>query len=122
MDITVAGEGEDDETNAASGLQTHRATDISEYGFPCLVHVDLTLFQGRVNMHATYRHQYLITKAYGNAVGLCQLLDFICHQSGRPVGELVIDAAMADAERNNWGGKSGVDSILDRARAGETAT
>jgi len=120
MDITVAGEGEGDEANATSGLQTHRATDTSEYGFPCLVHVDLTLFQGRVNMHATYRHQYLITKAYGNAVGLCQLLDFICHQSGRPVGELVIDATMADAERNNWGGNSGVERILDRARAAAT--
>jgi hypothetical protein len=121
MDITVGGEGEEAVADAASGVQTHRATDNSLYGFPCLVHVDLTLFRGRVNMHATYRHQYLITKAYGNAVGLSQLLNFICHQSGRPAGELVIDATMADAEYTYWGGKSGVESILDRARAA-TAT
>jgi thymidylate synthase len=122
MDITVGGEAEEEyEPGVGIGLQTHRASDNAPLGFPCLVHVDLTLYQGRLNMHATYRHQYLITKAYGNAVGLSQLLGFICHQTGRPAGELVIDATMADAEYKVWGEQAGVERILRRARAAKDA-
>jgi hypothetical protein len=58
-------------------------------GFPCLSHISLTLFRGCLNMTATYRNQDFIRKAYGNYVGLSDLLRFICETSGAEVGELV---------------------------------
>jgi hypothetical protein len=99
------------------GLQIYAATDRRSRGFPCLVHVDLSLFQGRLNMIATYRHQYLITKAYGNMVGLARLQRFIAEQSGYEVGELAIMATMADAEYGVWGGRRGVEKLIVTAEA-----
>lgn len=101
----------------APGLQIYAATDRRSRGFPCLVHVDLSLFQGRLNLIATYRHQYLITKAYGNMVGLARLQSFIAEQSGYEVGELAIMATMADAEYGVWGGRRGVGKLIVAAEA-----
>ena len=67
-------------------------------GFPCLVHIDLTLFDGTLHCVAVYRHQNLITKAYGNLVGLSRLMHFLCEQTGAECGELVVHATLADAE------------------------
>lgn len=102
------------------GLQTYAATDRRSRGFPCLVHIDLSLLHGRLNMIATYRHQYLITKAYGNMVGLARLQSFIAEQTGYEVGELAIMATMADAERSVWGGRRGVARIIADAESALT--
>lgn len=73
-------------------------------GFPCLSHISLTLFDGRLDMTAQYRNQHFITKAYGNLVGLSDLQRFIAAEVGCDVGELVCVATHADAE-------IGLDSI-----------
>jgi thymidylate synthase len=81
------------------------------------VHIDLTVFEGRLSMAAVYRHQFLITKAYGNLLGLSRLLAFLAQQSGYEVGELVVHATMADLEQDTYG-KPGLDRLIDAARSG----
>jgi hypothetical protein len=113
-DIAIAGEAEF--LGPPSGLQIYAANDLREYGFPCLVHVDLTLYQHRISMAATYRHQYLVTKAYGNLLGLSRLLGFLAQQTGFQVGELMINASFADAQYNNCT-KAGVSQLIAAARS-----
>ena len=81
-----------------AGVQIYAPTDQRMRGFPCLVHIDLTLLDGTLHCLAVYRHQYLITKAYGNLVGLSRLMHFLCEQTGAQCGELVVHATLADAE------------------------
>lgn len=81
-----------------AGIQVYAATDKRSRGFPCLTHIDLTLFQGRLHATAVYRHQYLIDKAYGNLLGLSWLMHFLCQQSGFELGELVVHATLADTQ------------------------
>jgi len=114
-DITVGGEAELLEDFA--GLQVHAASDRRERGFPCLVHVDLTLYRGRLSMAATYRHQYLVTKAYGNLLGLSRLLAFMAQQSGFQVGEVMVNATFADAEHGTYT-KRGIGELIAAARTG----
>ena len=111
-DIVVGGEGEAalDET---TGLQVYAATDRRTMGFPCLVHVDLTLFQDQLSMAAVYRHQLLVTKAYGNLLGLARLQRFLADQSGYEVGELMVNATMAEHQTYT---KSGVADLITAAR------
>jgi hypothetical protein len=121
-DIAVAGEGEGliDQgltDGIPAGLQVYAANDRRTRGFPCLVHIDLTVFEGRLSMAATYRHQYLITKAYGNLLGLSRLLGFLAQQSGYEVGELVVNATLADLERNTYT-NAGVSALISAARSG----
>lgn len=118
-DITVAGEAEPLATpqpEDPAGLQVYAASDRRERGFPCLVHVDLTLYQRRISIAATYRHQYLVTKAYGNLLGLSHLLGFLAQQTGFEVGELMVNATFADAEHSNYT-KAGVADLITTARA-----
>lgn len=114
-DIAIGGEAEalDDDI---LGLQIYSARDRRERGFPCLVHVDFTLFDGRLSLAAVYRHQYLVTKAYGNLLGLARLLGFLAHQTGYEVGELVVNATLADAELGSYS-KTRVDELISYARS-----
>ena len=84
-----------------AGAQVYAPGDKRMRGFPCLVHIDLTLFDGTLHCVAVYRHQYLITKAYGNLVGLSRLMHFLCEQTGAECGELVVHATLADAEQSH---------------------
>jgi hypothetical protein len=113
-DLVLGGEGQilDD---GAAGVQVYAADDNRPRGFPCLVHIDISVFENKLNLIATYRHQYLITKAYGNMVGLAELQGFLSQQTGYPVGELSIMATMADAEHGTWGGRRGVKDIVKEA-------
>ncbi|TCK65834.1 hypothetical protein [Curtobacterium sp. PhB136] len=106
-DLAVAGDGELE----AAGLQTFASTDERTRGFPCLVHVDLTVRDKTLHVSALYRHQYLITKAYGNALGLARLQAFIAEQTGYAVGELTILGTYSDTESRIWT-KAGVREIL----------
>lgn len=96
LDIDTAADalGDDD----LRGVQVYAPTDRRTRGFPCLTHIDLTLYRGRLHMTAVYRHQYLIDKAYGNLLGLSWLMQFICQQSGHDLGELVVHATLADTQ------------------------
>lgn len=81
-----------------AGVQVCAPLDQRIRGFPCLVHIDLTLVEGTLHCLAVYRHQYLVSKAYGNLVGLSRLMHFLCEQTGAECGELVVHATLADAE------------------------
>lgn len=115
-DIVLGGEGEEP-LEPVAGLQVYAASDRRTMGFPCLVHVDLTLYQGRLSMAAVYRHQLLVTKAYGNLLGLARLLRFLADQSGFEVGELMVNATMANAEHPTYT-KRGVADLIAAARQG----
>jgi thymidylate synthase len=98
LDIDVAA----DSVEPVRGVQVYAATDKRIRGFPCLTHIDLTLYNRRLHCTAVYRHQYLFAKAYGNMVGLSMLLEFLCQQSGYELGELVVHATLADSERGKF--------------------
>jgi hypothetical protein len=74
--------------------------DTSIMGFPCLSHISLNLYKGRLDMTALYRNQHFIRKAYGTYLGLSRLLRFICREVGCEPGTLLCIAAHADAELN----------------------
>lgn len=81
-----------------TGTQIYSVTDQRMRGFPCLVHLSFTLLNGILHCTAVYRHHYMMTKAYGNLVGLSYLMRFLCQQTGFELGELVINATLADCE------------------------
>ena len=81
-----------------TGTQIYAVTDQRTRGFPCLVHLSFTLLNGVLHCTAVYRHHYMMTKAYGNLVGLSHLMRFICQQTGFELGELVINSTLADCE------------------------
>lgn len=105
--IAMGGEGE-----LGASLQIHGSRDRRWQGGPCLVHLDLTVHDGRLNMLATYRHWHLVTRALGNLLGLSRLLLFLCEQTGHSVGELTVVSGAANAQRNDWGGRSGVNGLI----------
>ena len=80
------------------GAQVLMPAEQRTRSFPCLVHIDLTLFEGALHCTAVYRKHDLVTKAYGNLVGLSRLMHFLCEQAGVACGELVVHATMADAQ------------------------
>ena len=96
LDIDVGADALASESLA--GIQVYVPSEQRTRSFPCLVHIDLTLFDGTLHCTAVYRHQHLITKAYGNLVGLSRLMHFLCEQTGAECGELVVHATLADAE------------------------
>jgi hypothetical protein len=73
-------------------------TDKRLGSFPCLSHISLTLVDGHVHMNATYRNQTFVTRAYGNYVGLADLLRFIATEGGVEPGEVQVVATHADAD------------------------
>lgn len=118
-DIVVGGEADDPDyeiSDEVRGLQILQPTDRRERGFPCLVHIDLTVLDGTLHMLAVYRHQLLITKGYGNILGLGRLQQFIAEQTGYRLGELAIQATLADAEYKGWG-QHRVTTLLREATA-----
>lgn len=116
-DIVIGGEGEGLIDDSVAGVQVYAASDRRSRGFPCLVHIDLTVSDGRLSMAAVYRHQYLVTKAYGNLLGLSRLLSFLAQQSGYGVGELVVHATMADTEQGTYT-KARLNELIIAARTG----
>jgi hypothetical protein len=113
-DIAISGDGE--AASAGAGLQEYAASDRRQLGFPCLVHIDLSAHNGVLSLTAVYRHWHLVTRGYGNMIGLAQLLQFLAQQTGYAVGELVVVAGYANAERGSYGGQSGINSLLTDAR------
>jgi hypothetical protein len=116
-DIAVAGDGE---LQAAEGLQTFASTDERIRGFPCLVHVDLTVRDHMLHLSAVYRHQYLITKAYGNTVGLARLQRFLAEQTGYAVGELSVFGTYSDTEPKLWTKKRIKQILSEVEQAGQS--
>lgn len=115
LDMDIAADSE----QPLRGVQIYAATDRRRRGFPCLTHVDLTLHDGRLHCLAVYRHQYFIEKAYGNMLGLSAMLQFLCQQTGYALGELVVHATMADAQRREF---PSVGRLAAEARSALDAT
>ena len=109
-DLAIGGEGE------LASVQIHRSNERRYFGGPCLVHVDLSVHDGKLNLLATYRHWHLVERAPGNLLGLSRLLRFLCEQTGYPLGELTVVAGMANAQHGDLGGKSGVAALIGSAR------
>lgn len=51
--------------------------DTNLMSFPCLAHISLHVHAGKLNMQAVYRNEFLIGRAYGNYLGLAELLTYI---------------------------------------------
>ncbi len=117
-DIAIAGDAELEDP-ILSGIQEYAASDIRQIGFPCLVHIDLSVHAGAFSLTAIYRHWHLVTRAFGNLVGLARLQRFLAQQTGYEVGELVVLAGYANAERSTYGGKAGIDELIAATRADE---
>lgn len=113
FNLDLAGDGAGESAGAA-GLQLLDPRGRKERGFPCLVHIDLTVVDRRLHLLAVYRRQNLITKGYGNLLGLARLQAFICQQSGLALGDLAVLAAFADAEEQHYG-KRAIRALLDEA-------
>jgi hypothetical protein len=64
--------------------------------FPCLSHCSFQLDRsGTVHAMAHYRSQLMVEKAYGNYLGLGQLLSYVAAQAGLTPGELTVTAGYA---------------------------
>lgn len=69
--------------------------------FPCLSHCSFQLDRsGTVHAMAHYRSQLMVEKAYGNYLGLGQLLGYIAGQAGLNPGELTVTAGYARLDRS----------------------
>jgi hypothetical protein len=115
-DIALAEPACDDDYDL--GVNIYAATDHRTRSFPCLVHVDIGVYQNKLNLLGVYRHQYLIQKGYGNMIGLARLQKFLAQQSGYDIGELAVQATFATAEQDMFS-KGGVDRLVVVKRQGE---
>lgn len=107
-DLAMGDPAADD--GADLGLSIYASGDNRTRSFPCLVHVDIGVYQNKLNLLGVYRHQYLIQKGYGNMLGLHRLQKFLAQQSGYDVGELAVQATFATAEHDVFG-KQSVDRL-----------
>lgn len=112
------GEPSPDEEDHDLGVNIYAATDHRTRSFPCLVHVDVGVYQNKLNVLGVYRHQYLIQKGYGNMIGLARLQRFLAQQSGYEVGELAVQATFATAEQGFFT-KAGVNRLVVAREQGE---
>jgi hypothetical protein len=101
-DIVVEGLAEH-ESGEVDGLQVYKSTDERLQAFPCLVHIDLSVLDNRLSLLAVYRHWHMITKAYGNLIGLSRLHNFLAQQSGYELGEMVVHGTVANAQFGDIG-------------------
>lgn len=77
--------------------------DRNIYGFPCLSHISLTLERPYLHLTALYRNQTFVDRAYGNYLGLCRLLRFVCAEVGCNPGEVQCSATHASVQLSEHG-------------------
>jgi hypothetical protein len=87
-------------------------------GFPCLSHISLSLFDDRVHMTALYRNHEWVRRAYGNYLGLAQLMSFIAVETCTDVGELLCVSSHATAEvgHGRGFGRAALTDLATRCR------
>lgn len=69
--------------------------------FPCLSHCSFQLDRsGTLHAMAHYRSQLMVEKAYGNYLGLGQLLNYVATQAGLMTGELTVTAGYAQLKHS----------------------
>lgn len=89
------------QNNPKSALVIHTSSAETDnprpLGGPCLQYVELLCpDKNTVSMLAVYRNHDFFSKAFGNFIGLGQLLKYICQETGRNPGTLVCHSAHAD--------------------------
>lgn len=71
-------------------------SNVRPMGPPCWQYGELIINQtGAVDLVAVYRNHDYFNKALGNFIGLSKLLEFICLESGRKPGQLIIHSMHA---------------------------
>lgn len=65
-------------------------------GFPCMQHLTFTPTKnGGLSVNAFYADQFMIAKAYGNYIGLCNLGRFVAHELQLPLERVTCYAGIA---------------------------
>lgn len=72
--------------------------DRSSTSFPCLAHVSVHWHEGRLQMQAIYRNEFLLGRGYGNFLGLAQLQQYIASAAGVETGELLMTIGHAELD------------------------
>jgi thymidylate synthase len=57
-------------------------------GNPCLQYVQFGVYNNSLNLVAVYRNHDFLTKALGNYIGLGNLLEFVCDETGSTMGSI----------------------------------
>lgn len=83
------------EMNIYSEERDHRKL----MGFPCLSFCSFHLGDGVLHMSAHYRSHFMIQRAYGNYLGLAELLNYVAAASGFPAGELLVISGHATIDK-----------------------
>lgn len=94
----------------------HPERDSYPVGFPCLSHISITLREGVLDATALYRNQYFLDRAYGNYLGIGEVLRFLATESGYAVGELLCVASHASLEAAKYG-RARVTEFTERCTA-----
>ncbi|MEU8369060.1 hypothetical protein [Micromonospora tulbaghiae] len=75
--------------------------DNSTMGFPCLSHCSFQLDRnGRIHLMAFYRSHYMVERAYGNYLGLSDLLAHVATHSRLEIGSITVAAGYAQLDNN----------------------
>lgn len=94
----------------------HPGRDTNLRAFPCLSHISVTLQNGRLDAAAVYRNHYFLERAYGNYLGLGEILRFLATESGFDVGELLCVSSHAYLEVQEHG-RARVEQLTERCAA-----
>ncbi|MBI3187267.1 MAG: hypothetical protein HYZ31_05250 [Gammaproteobacteria bacterium] len=87
--------------NPRSALVIHTSSADTDrprpLGGPCLQYIELLCpDKDTISMLAVYRNHDFFSKAFGNFIGLGQLMKFLCEETNRKPGNLVCHSAHAD--------------------------
>ncbi len=94
----------------------HPGRDSYPVGFPCLSHISITLREGVLDATAVYRNQYFLDRAYGNYLGIGEVLRFLATESGFAVGELLCVASHARLDAGTYG-RARVKELIETCTA-----
>jgi len=87
--VEPADQGGVDECGLSLGVHAaHR--DNGRRAFPCLSMCSFNLDHNQLHLLAHYRYEYLITKGYGNYLGLARLLRYVAEEVGLQAGQMTI--------------------------------
>jgi thymidylate synthase len=76
--------------------------------FPCLQHVTFAPDNNGLCVNAFYAVQYMVERAYGNYLGLCQLGRFVAHELNLPLKRVTCIAGVAQLDTS----KASVKTVL----------
>ncbi len=107
------------EVDMAEGLDMavyrHTKDHKKRMAFPCLSFCSFQLDGHRVHLVAHYRSQYLVQRAYGNYLGLGQLLQYVATAAGFDTGQLLVVAGHARIDKSVSAVRMALESVEERA-------